>query len=129
KLLQIDDAFAGGVCRCKHCGTIQTVPSKSHRSSATAIKQPASKALFQQKVRVDAGAGTGLDDLAEVVASSGLSGTGLQSGRLTRPLPKPAATSSGAKMLMMVGALLVGAALIGVLVWWVAFKDKGSSAN
>ena len=25
-LLQIDDAFAGGVCRCRHCGTIQTVP-------------------------------------------------------------------------------------------------------
>src|SRR2546422_342887 len=116
KLLQIDDAFAGGVCRCKHCGTIQTVPSKSRgTSAATTIKQPASKALFQQKVRVDAGAGTGLDDLAEVVASSGLSGTGLQSGRLTRPLPKPVATSSGAKMLMIVGALLVGAAVIGVL--------------
>ena len=26
--LSIDDAFAGGVCRCQHCGTIQTVPSK-----------------------------------------------------------------------------------------------------
>ena len=25
-LLLIDDAFAGGVCRCRHCGTIQTVP-------------------------------------------------------------------------------------------------------
>src|SRR5947199_233426 len=24
--LSIDDAFAGGVCRCQYCGTIQTVP-------------------------------------------------------------------------------------------------------
>ncbi len=24
--LQIDDGFAGGVCRCRYCGTIQTVP-------------------------------------------------------------------------------------------------------
>ena len=27
--LTMDDAFAGGVCRCHHCGTIQTVPSSS----------------------------------------------------------------------------------------------------
>src|SRR5215204_44395 len=27
-LLSIDDAFAGGVCRCQHCGTIQTVPAQ-----------------------------------------------------------------------------------------------------
>lgn len=26
QILEIDDAFAGGVCRCKHCKTIQTVP-------------------------------------------------------------------------------------------------------
>lgn len=25
--LELDDAFAGGVCRCQHCGAIQTVPS------------------------------------------------------------------------------------------------------
>ena len=27
--LEMDDAFAGGVCRCQYCGTIQTVPSLS----------------------------------------------------------------------------------------------------
>ena len=26
KVMTIDDAFAGGVCRCTNCGTIQTVP-------------------------------------------------------------------------------------------------------
>ena len=27
-VLLFDDAFAGGVCRCQYCGTIQTVPSR-----------------------------------------------------------------------------------------------------
>jgi hypothetical protein len=27
-VLTLDDAFAGGVCRCKQCGAIQTVPSR-----------------------------------------------------------------------------------------------------
>src|SRR5690242_161110 len=26
-LMSLDDAFAGGVCRCQKCGAIQTVPS------------------------------------------------------------------------------------------------------
>jgi hypothetical protein len=29
--LEMDDAFAGGVCRCHYCGTIQTVPSNAKR--------------------------------------------------------------------------------------------------
>ena len=33
--LSIDDAFAGGVCRCQHCGAIQKVPSRK-RSRPTA---------------------------------------------------------------------------------------------
>jgi hypothetical protein len=26
-VLSVDDGFAGGVCRCQHCGTIQVVPA------------------------------------------------------------------------------------------------------
>ena len=33
KVLQIDDAFAGGVCRCQYCGTIQTVPASLKRAN------------------------------------------------------------------------------------------------
>ena len=43
KVLQIDDAFAGGVCRCQFCGTIQTVPAKlkpAARPSAPAAAKP-----------------------------------------------------------------------------------------
>lgn len=28
-MLEIDAGFAGGVCRCRQCGTIQTVPERA----------------------------------------------------------------------------------------------------
>ena len=92
-LLQIDDAFAGGVCRCRHCGTIQTVPKHlkdgngddSGVTAAAAIgaSGKAPKTLYQKKRSAvtdpgGAGSGTGLDDLAGIVASSGLSSGRLQ---------------------------------------------------
>jgi hypothetical protein len=63
-VLSIDDAFAGGVCRCQHCGTIQTVPKRAKTGAAQ--RQIYSK---PQEKKVS----TGLDELANVVASSGLS--------------------------------------------------------
>ncbi|HET6247559.1 MAG TPA: VWA domain-containing protein [Tepidisphaeraceae bacterium] len=91
-LLTIDDAFAGGACRCQHCGTIQTVPS---RPKATATPQPyaspssgKSKSLYQNEaaranLTPAAQTPSGLDDLANAVAtSSGLSGSGLQGSGL-----------------------------------------------
>jgi hypothetical protein len=73
----MDDAFAGGVCRCQHCGTIQTVPSRLKGSG-----RPSSPNATGQKA-LYAGAGntaggmsggaipsSGLDDLATAVASS-----------------------------------------------------------
>jgi hypothetical protein len=35
-VLTVDDAFAGGVCRCQHCGTIQVVPAHLKSSVAPA---------------------------------------------------------------------------------------------
>jgi hypothetical protein len=127
--LTIDDAFAGGVCRCQHCGTIQTVPSKT-RAAAPAAPQPAPvvKALYQKQGRHPASSGTGLDDLADAVASSGLAGSGLGSRRNTRaavaPQTTPQATESSPDeqpsrrrnwlpiMLIGLGALVV---LLGIL--------------
>ena len=34
--LSIDEAFAGGVCRCQFCGTIQTVPK--HLKGAESVQ-------------------------------------------------------------------------------------------
>lgn len=42
----MDDAFAGGVCRCQHCGTIQRVPLRSRakggeeQAAGEAAEQP-----------------------------------------------------------------------------------------
>lgn len=72
-LLTIDDAFAGGVCRCQHCGTIQTVPSHlkpkpgQKIDPAEALKQP--KALYQRKSRSQT-TGSGLDSLADAVSEN-----------------------------------------------------------
>lgn len=85
--LEMDDAFAGGVCRCRFCGTIQTVPAKSPRGAAAAGAAPKSgKAIYHKRPGGDAagagaavgtGSGTGLDELADAVASSGLPSSGL----------------------------------------------------
>ena len=91
-VLTIDDAFAGGVCRCQHCGTIQTVPSRlkdtgQSGSGVVAAAAAKSKALYRNEARADLG-GTGLDELAEIVASSGLAGSGL-SAKASAPRAKP----------------------------------------
>lgn len=42
QVLCIDDGFAGGVCRCQHCGAIQTVPAppRTRRSTSPAPERP-----------------------------------------------------------------------------------------
>src|SRR5687768_10348086 len=111
QLLEMDDAFAGGVCRCQYCGTIQTVPSKSKSrsgsgKSSSSPKNGSTKALYKKgsaagstapgAAPTETGMGTGLDDLAEIVASSGLS-----RGSLRTPPPRTrggaAAADGGAK--------------------------------
>lgn len=80
--LEMDEAFAGGVCRCQHCGTIQTVPSHlKNAAPAGPYPQPvkAAKSLYQGRAATGLGSSpsSGLDDLADVVASSGLSNSNL----------------------------------------------------
>src|SRR4030088_3305756 len=90
-LLSIDDALAGGVCRCQHCGTIQTVPA--HLKGTGGEPQPAAsaganKTLYKNQSRGQGAQGAapagsaGLDDLANAVASSGLSSSGLSGSGL-----------------------------------------------
>lgn len=99
--LEIDDAFAGGVCRCQHCGTIQTVPRTGESQGATP-----GKSLYQAKPR-HSGARRGpgdsaeLDTLAEIVASSGLSGSGLAHGGHRQKRPVSYATPQAQKKSMV----------------------------
>jgi hypothetical protein len=137
KLLQIDDAFAGGVCRCKFCGTIQTVPSHKTRAAApttaTAVAPKAAlppKALFQssgsvQTTHPPATSGTGLDELAQIVASSGLAGTGLRASHLRKPAPPPA---SSVKLYLIIGGSVLGL-LVVVLVILLINRSGGDYSN
>jgi hypothetical protein len=109
-VLSIDDAFAGGVCRCQHCGTIQTVPSSKSGSMGQAVG--AQKAIYRGAKSDSAS----LDDLAEIVASSGLSGSGLTSRRLTKP-PAPAAQKSMLPIFIGAGAVIL--LLLIVIIWLV----------
>jgi hypothetical protein len=119
-VLSIDDAFAGGVCRCKHCGTIQTVPKQTKRAAL-----PASVVANGRPDTVGqaTGSGTGLDDLAHVVASSGLSGTGLSSGSFRSaspasapavPLPAAAASRRDTIVIASIGGAIV--VLLGIII-------------
>jgi hypothetical protein len=66
-VLTIDEAFAGGVCRCQHCGTIQTVPAHLKQGSKTTNPTPA-KTLYRNPGnpgRGDSAVGTGLQNLQD----------------------------------------------------------------
>src|SRR2546421_4725407 len=95
-LLTMDDAFAGGVCRCQYCGTIQTVPSHlKEPDGAAAQKVGTVKTLYQNQARggsAGTGQSSGLDELAQAVSGSGsgLAGSGLGSGRLRAPAQRTA---------------------------------------
>lgn len=132
--LHVDDAFAGGVCRCQHCGAIQTVPAKEAAASGSPAAQ--SKTLYRSKIRSQTG--TGLDELADVVASSGtFIGSGLRSsGRnardTTQPTPPEAADPTSPASLIKAkwpwfasgaGVLLLAIILI------IVFAGRNSASN
>jgi hypothetical protein len=140
-LLQIDDAFAGGVCRCRYCGTIQTVPKHlknaangNGESTVAAVEQAAAsaksaKSLYKKTAIDSSGSGTGLDDLASIVASSGLS-----SGRLQKKSGANAAAAAAAKpspandrrlLIIVASAGAVIALLLGIIIF-MAVRDKTS---
>ena len=125
--LSIDDAFAGGVCRCQHCGTIQTVPSRKKdgpggTAAGLGVKTP--KTLYQKRVR-EAGVGTGLDELAEAVTSSGLTGSGLSS-RAARPPGSGPTRSNRTALLIGLAAVVIVVLLVIILVM---MKGRGSEST
>ena len=83
-VLSIDDAFAGGVCRCQHCGTIQTVPAQNQASQpGDAAEPPSPKPLFKRKGRIESALSPYSDDLeqaADQMPSSGMAASSLVNG-------------------------------------------------
>ena len=108
--LEMDDAFAGGVCRCHYCGTIQTVPAaakrqagKSSPDAAPAAKAPAAKA------------GDGLDALAAAAAARGTGESRPGPSATTIDYARPAQQKKLGTP--MIAALAVIVLLLGTLGW------------
>jgi hypothetical protein len=122
--LEIDDAFAGGVCRCQRCGTIQTVPAKG-ATAKTAAAGKASKTLFENKARsAGIGGGSGLDDLADVVASS----SGLSDTRLHKK-PAPAPPPQGNNLLLLLGGAAGVILVLVIIVLVLVFRGSNAKVS
>jgi hypothetical protein len=119
--LQIDDAFVGGVCRCQHCGAIQTVPSDL-KKGATEKKVKSQKTLYRKSIREEGVPSSGLDQLAQVVTSSGLSSGHLQE------IEGPRKRKEG-RGLWIGGAVAAGlvGAMLGVWIMMAARPEAGSA--
>ncbi len=109
--LEIDDGFAGGACRCQHCGTIQTVPShlKTKKRPANPIRSPQHQSQQKTELRQEH-----LNDPAQIAASSGLA-----SKRLREKAPatqKQIADEPGGSSRRTSPAWLVAAVVIALLV-------------
>jgi hypothetical protein len=135
EVLTIDDAFAGGVCRCQHCGTIQTVPATAAAGEMAVGGGNLGGARIAGPGASPYGSGTGLDDLAGAVASSGLSSRRLlgPDGTPARPsrARSPAAAQAPSRknlVPLFVAAAVVIALLLGVIVY-LATRQPALAAN
>lgn len=148
-VLTIDDAFAGGVCRCQFCGTIQTVPSRS----AGGHKKPAvAKALYQKETAPPREEPppppqtTGYEYVAEAISSSGLAsglahrvGTSgadataapaVEAAPPPPPAPAPAAPQ-GTRMsvVAITAAVVVLTGIAVVILLWRVSANRGAAKS
>lgn len=89
KSLAIDDAFAGSVCRCQYCGTIQTVPKAGQAASSEGDSH---RALFKRKSRIESALSPYSDDLeraADEMDSASLSPNAIASSPSHRSANPP----------------------------------------
>ena len=133
--LEMDEAFAGGVCRCQFCGTIQTVPSNLKAAAGAA------KSFYTAPAATGHGGGggggisappnSGLDDLANAVSNSGsgLSGSGLRSRTPTPPTRTAGLNYQTPKAAGPNKVLIGAAALILVLLGVIAFLFLARSST
>lgn len=127
--LEMDEAFAGGACRCQHCGTIQTVPSHLKRKAMSGGTAN-TKTLHVQPGRAEPAPpapSSGLDELADIVASSGLTSRRLRHA----PNEIPAAPVAPPKKSLAIPLLISGVivlVLAGVGIWHVMRGGSSTSS-
>lgn len=117
--LEMDDAFAGSTCRCQHCGTIQTVPTPTSAGKRAASPvSSTSRTLYAEKRR---STGTGLEELADVVTSSGLRQVARTGGApATKLIPDGPRQRPNRAPAIILGA--VGGVILGVLAVLLALR-------
>ena len=136
-VLTIDDAFAGGVCRCQFCGTIQTVPSKKEQA---ALQAKPAKSLYQKEnvpPRAEA-SGTGLENLGGGISGSGLAAPTLEQDNdpaATAPVPsapliQPTSPPQGARLsVVLITAAVVVVTGIAVAILLSRVTDHGTGSQ
>jgi len=118
RALEIDDAFAGGVCRCQFCGTIQTVPAnlkQGGRPSTPIGKSPGTqKTLYQRQASSPRSATT-----TGVPAETPPTATAEppRAARAAQPAPATSAGVSRKTWLIGIGIGVAAAFIIGVIAW------------
>lgn len=132
--LEVDDAFAGGVCRCKHCGAIQTVPRRGQSAgkalAGKGVGGDEPKTLYSAKSRAGlASTPSGLEELAEAVHGSGLAGSGL----LNRPVPRapvlPNEVAKKSNTGLIVGIAIGLLVIIGGIVGYMMLRGDSTASN
>lgn len=116
-LLNVDDGFAGGVCRCSACGTIQTVPRKGE----TPARSGAPGTVIYERTSREA-VSKDLEALGDVVTSSGIAGSGIlhQSSRGPGKASAPVGKWVG----------IVGGAIVAlVAVWFLFLRETGNPSG
>ena len=125
-VLEMDDAFAGGVSRCHYCGTIQAVPANARKKETA----PVPVAAGAGHAGGTGGRGDGLDALADVVAGSGLGRATLQSSRPGgSPAAQPVDYARPPRQKGMPLPLIVALGVIVLLLFVVGYLVVGTSGT
>lgn len=175
EVLTMDDAFAGGVCRCQHCGAIQTVPGKSKLRPVTPEQFPGNqadtppvdsqstsgqsmpgqpnsgqastgqantsqsnrassnltKAAGQASATPMATAGSGLDELAEIIASSGLNSSRLRKASASSSRSGPMAHPDHAtrnRLLLLIAIAMIAAVAVLIFILFLLLRHKPANS-
>ena len=121
RALEIDDAFAGGVCRCQYCGTIQTVPAalkQGGRPSTPIGKSPTvQKTLYQKQVASPPRSATGTGVQPEMLPTAVAEQP--RTPRAARPGPATPALRGVSRntWLIGIGIGVAAACVIGIIAW------------
>jgi hypothetical protein len=96
-ILELDDGFRGGVCRCGTCGTLLQVPKGDHTTATARIARPAgppaptrpaAPVVNPPSPNVETGQSSGKFDATKVSAADlGGSSSGLAQGQVHRTKP------------------------------------------